>query len=138
MREILYRLKICGKWAYGLPCKIRQDTVAFDGVFADGQSVYDAFANKETLSEFTGLSDKNGKKIFEGDIIKVITKDTHEERLIEVCIGEFTDDGSGDLFIGAYLKYEGFAVSAGQIKEFGADSVELIGNIYDNPELLEK
>lgn len=90
----------------------------------------------ETVNQFTGLTDMSGNKIFDGDIIKVVTEDTHEERFIEVCIGEFTDDGYGDLFIGAYLKYGGFTVSAGQIKECGSNGVEIVGNIYDNPELL--
>lgn len=90
----------------------------------------------ETVGQYTGLTDKNGNKIFEGDVIKVVTEDTHEERFIEVCVGEFTDDGSGDLFIGAYLKYDGFTVSAGQIKESGSNRVEIVGNSYDNPELL--
>lgn len=146
MRELLYRGKRIdnGEWVYGYVARFRNvrnqvytaiiqicDDETKECNIQDLVPVLD-----ETICEYTGLTDKNGNKIFEGDIIKVVTEDTHEERFIEVGIGEFTDDGSGDLFIGAYLKYDGFTVSAGQIKECGSNGVEIIGNIYDNPELL--
>lgn len=97
-----------------------------------------AKVKRTTVGRYIGLIDKNGNRIFKGDIIKVVTEDTHEERFIEVDIGEFTDDNSGDLYIGAYLKYDNFTVSAGQLKEYSSNGVEVIDNIYDNPELLKK
>lgn len=152
MREILFRGKRVdnGEWVYGDLIKDYLSGQYFIHPYGDSANESDKVGEEgclrffsfevipETICEYTGLTDKNGNKIFEGDIIKVVTEDTHEERFIEVGIGEFTDDGSGDLFIGAYLKYDGFTVSAGQIKECGSNGVEIIGNIYDNPELLEK
>lgn len=138
MREILYRLKICGKWAYGLPCKIRKDTVAFDGVFADGQSVYDAFADKETLGEYTGLTDKNGNKIFEGDIVK------NHYAIGIVTFGEFSFSACDEYactHYGVYAKsnYHNFYHDDGYaLLPSENDRFELIGNIYENPELLEQ
>lgn len=140
MREPLYRAKTRGsnpEWVYGYYCKYGKHIDKIHCVNKDGYAYLQIGIDVVTLGQYTGLTDKNDNKIFEGDIIKVVTEDTHEERFIEVGIGEFTDDGSGDLFIGAYLKYDGFTVSAGQIKECGSNGVEVVGNIYDNPELLE-
>lgn len=138
-REVLFRIKDHDDWYYGYPLNeiSENNIVSFQGKDKNGGTYFNALADATTLTEFTNLTDINGKKIFEGDIIKVVTKDTHEERFIEVCVGEFTDDSSGDLFIGVYLKYDGYTVSAGQIKEFGSSGVEVVGNIHDNPELLK-
>lgn len=74
----------------------------------------------ETVGQFTGLKDKNGKEIFEGDIVK--------DGWIEDNFGivEFKE-GSFDLGL-SYSEY---------ISEQYQDS-EIIGNIYENPELLTK
>ena len=70
----------------------------------------------ETVSQFTGLTDKNGKKIFEGDIVKWDAV----EWGTEYCEPVVWD-------------YSFFGVRQNDWKEF----CEVIGNIHDNPELLE-
>ncbi len=92
--------------------------------------------DNNTIGEYMGLTDKNGKKIFEDDILKIITVDTKQERYVKVCIGEFTDCNIDELYIGVYLKFDGWEYSGGQLKDRNAE-FEIIGNIYDNPELLE-
>ena len=72
-----------------------------------------------TIGQYTGLTDKNGKKIFEGDII-------FDPEMKGNYIVEFDEGGfcAGDMFLQAYIS-------------FGEFSCEVIGNIHDNPELLE-
>ena len=75
-----------------------------------------------TVGQFTGLLDKNGKKIFEGDIVDILT----ENEKIGVVAYE---DG------GFLVNADGFCVDF-HSNINGTDLV-VIGNIYDNPELLE-
>ncbi len=83
----------------------------------------------ETVGMFTGLTDKNGKKIFEGDIIKVGSEDSNV--LVKIGIGKM-NNGYYKV-IGVYGEYKGIR-SVVAIVEEGYD---VVGNIHDNPELLE-
>lgn len=74
----------------------------------------------ETVGQYTGLTDKNGTKIFEGDIIKIRNKTRYV--FFGVCRYRHT-------------KYGGYAVDL-SVKD--GSNCEVIGNIYDNPELLEE
>jgi uncharacterized phage protein (TIGR01671 family) len=127
MREILFRgkRKDNGEWVEGGIYHNSEDEIVF--IIKDTGLGYHEFIEviPETVGQFTGLydNDKNGTKIFEGDIVK--GKDYLEEGLeVYGCIdhrnGSFVIVGD---FITYYrwLDYE----------------VEVIGNIHDNPELLE-
>lgn len=77
----------------------------------------------DTIGEYTGLDDKNGKKIYEGDIVKTLFLDPTLNAPISFHNGAFMVD-----------YYEGRHKIPLQDLH---DIVEVIGNIYDNPELLE-
>lgn len=129
MREILFRAKnVWGKWCEGYLVKMpnyfristRDDLLSF-GVDA------------ETIGQFTGLTDKNGKKIFEGDIVE--SEFTKKPYL--VGFGEYTytnEYGEEEGACGWYNEEKGGYLSAFAQPDAWAT---VIGNIHDNPELLE-
>jgi uncharacterized phage protein (TIGR01671 family) len=88
------------------------------------------------LLRFTGLSDKSGKEIYEGDILKDDVGDT-----LEVKFGKLPLDKSGD----CVCSYEAFyCKNYGQLGQSPSHEcqnigewMEIIGNIYENPNLLK-
>lgn len=136
MREILFRGKQTDKdkWIYGVPVKGKSvdesEILIIESVFECGE--YACIGCEftpvipSTVGQYTGLTDKNGKRIFEGDIVN--------------------DEQSGyNYYIKWFPEYACFALANknGHI-EFGCDELEIflndlvvIGNIHDNPELLK-
>lgn len=112
MREILFRGKQAwnDEWA--------ESEYPF-GTIHCGAVVHDFIT--ETIGQYTGLTDKNGKKIFEGDICKH-RSDFSGEYIISVVT--YTDGQ----FLAIADENSGFNLS---------DKLEVIGNIHDNPELLK-
>ena len=119
MREILFRGKRVdnGEWVVG---SLSTEYYQKHGVVIICPSEDEAYkVNPSTVGQYTGLTDKNGKKIFEGDII--FDPEIKENYIVEFDKGGFC---AGDMFLQAYISFDEF-------------SCEVIGNIYDNPELLE-
>ena len=87
----------------------------------DNQEDWVCEVDSSTLGECTGLTDKNGTLIFEGDIIE------HEfgEQIIVVYDSEHASFG---VYYGERFFY---------LYEFDLSSYEVVGNVYDNPELLK-
>ena len=135
MREILFRGKrtIAGNWCEGFLVKTgdhfristRDDLISF-GVYT------------ETVGQYTGLTDKNGKRIFEGDIVKLTDEITGFETFAFVEFG----NPNGQYNWGFQLvpmEKKPFAVEIllwVEMEETGA-FIEVVGNIHDNPELLK-
>ena len=125
MREIEFRGKRKDKdeWIYG---SLLIDEIQNIYIIIDNQEGIGREVNPETIGQYTGLKDKNGKKIFEGDIVKVFI--------------------SGKWWIAKVIyEYSGFTIDVTNNKEleFGRRGIierftEVIGNIYDNLELLKE
>ena len=81
------------------------------------------------LYQYTGLKDKNGKEIYEGDIVKAISF----ARWIGVA--EYSDENQAFIFDDLDKKYRG--KSTVFMNQFN-DGFEILGNIYENPELLKE
>lgn len=132
MREILFRGKgnkkyNDGSWQYGYLKKDSDDDFQICG------SCWSRTVIPETVGQYTGLTDKNGEKIFEGDIIKNET-----ERLF-VVIYKF---GGFDLAPISWLEDIDKTLTYNTLGDvqtalYTMSNAESIGNIHDNPELLE-
>ena len=134
MREILFRGKRTdnGEWVYGYYTNARYylDKKEMHIIFEQDVEVYphSEFAGgeevlPETVCQFTGLHDKNGRKIFEGDIVKYSTNKVGIINYGTACFSvqdtKSRNNPALDIIFADY------------------SNVEVIGNIYDNPELLE-
>lgn len=159
MREIKFRGKLKehfgdkngnvvlqkGTWVYG--------GIVFDEnrVWIDTKYHGEIIVDKDTIGQYTGLKDKNGKEIYEGDIVRdmevYLTHQLYVKQeiesvqeaekyryfgnvaVVEFCTQEIASCG---------CCYQEFVGTGFKAKRVDLTCCEVIGNIYDNPELLEK
>ena len=127
MREILFRGKRTdnGEWETGSLVIIRDGCSDKEVFIADIMTGYHTPVIPETLAQFTGVTDKNGKKIFEWDIVKRgdrIWIIEYDVKCAQFVMKTFTERGV-------------FWIRSFDLVP--AEWCEVIGNIYDNPELLK-
>lgn len=121
MREILFRGKRrdTGEWVYG-SLQIFKGYSIFDRDYY--KNFFTVIGN--TVGQFTGLLDKSGRKVFEGDIVNA-RNSLHTDRIIYRVVYDEN---------GFYYRDEDRVCW----HPYNLDDVRIIGNIYDNPELLEE
>ena len=140
MREILFRGKEKDQWVSGYYWKYEQNCKEFHVIrdSADKLLKFNHICSPETIGQFTGLTDKNGVKIFEGDIVKGTAYSAKFVGII-VWINEIGGFGVRYRKRQEATAWENSSIlkcaSKGHTDEFTA---EIIGNIYDNPELIKE
>lgn len=157
MREILFRGKRCdnGEWVEGLPIKTYDTEIGKNSVdyvnpvpvvlMASSRIILEGggdeipffntgeypIVNPETISQYTGMTDKNGKKVFEGDIVGHIQEYEISDKVESIAVIKWNE---------AYtcwsIEYTNGRITAFLGMEY--HRIEVIGNIHDNPELLKE
>ena len=128
MREILFR----GKHMHVCSENKHLDGTWVEGYLEDENHINDGkcefLIDPETICQYTGLTDKNGKKIWENDILEGHLDD------------KFPEDVTREKVIwheSGWKTEEPGCVDKEYLDEFDAENFEVVGNVFDNPELLE-
>lgn len=133
-REILFR----GKHIHAMDSNEHLNGTWVHGYLSDKDYIYDKslegefLVDENTICQYTGLNDKNGKKIFEGDVVKDSAGVCGEVKFGLYAAGFSIPDTNQ----GFYIEFPEESLYR---KELGywENKVVVIGNIYDSPKLLE-
>ena len=130
MREIKFRAwdKKGKKW-------IRDFHILPNGQVLVGQGKMTAwiYAKKDVdLIQYTGLKDKNGKEIYEGDILSWLSEEEGLGEIYTVIFNEAVGEFMGRHKIAGNLDF-----NSGYAEDINTNEIEVIGNIYENTELLK-
>ena len=132
MREYLFRgkRKDNGEWVYwniyGEFCTSEGKRAKLTSQTSYGEKnfyyIYEHLIDPETIGQYTGLTDKNGDKIFDSDIVDILTEN-EEVGIVTYDEGFF------------YVKADGFSVDFRN--NINGNDLLIVGNIHDNPEILK-
>lgn len=143
MREIKFRGKRLdnGEWVYGafVPDALEQthsDMVSWGFIRRYNGSKSEMIeVDRKTVGQYTGLKDKNGREIYEGDIVELINtyKGMNTKSIVEIDFIDFT-------FAGKWAEEyspSGYMYNPLGLYNFPIVTIEVIGNVHDDPNLLE-
>lgn len=136
MRENLFKAKRKdnGEWIEGYYTECRGET--FIGI--DASSIFEIFCppvirwfkvSSETLCQFTGLCDKNGKKIWDNDILMAHLDESYPEDVTYETV---------EWNVAGWVGHETGSVDRRYLNKFDLEHYEVVGNIFNNPELLQE
>ena len=133
MREILFKAKQVGddEWVEGYYQKRynflgNEEHLIFH---VDSHTVWEyTEINLETLCQFTGLCDKNGKKVWENDILMAHLDESYPEDATYETV---------EWNVAGWVTHETDSTDRQYLDEFDLEHYEAIGNIFDNPELAQ-
>ena len=155
MREIKFRGKCLdnGEWVSGFVLFSQDKSEAVIAKLTATESVCEN-VDPATVGQFTGLHDKNGKEIYEGDVLHIKQYENNGYRIfgadisfpncftIDECKGELLREGNALVyFTEGCMCVGGMFISAlfGDMRySFPLFEFEIIGNIHDNPELIKE
>lgn len=133
MREILFKAKRVdnGEWVEG--CLVidhsRSNLFEYRMQPVESGVLYAPPINSETLCQFTGLCDKNGKKIWENDILMAHLDESYPEDTTYETV---------EWGIAGWVGHEAGSTDREYLDEFDLKHFEVVGNIFDNKELLQE
>lgn len=141
MREILFKAKrvkngewiegslidldIDSEYCYIVPPYKGASTLPIGFLITDGMEL----VIPETLCQFTGLCDKNGKKIWENDILMAHLDESYPEDATYEAV---------EWGVAGWVAHEANSIDRQYIDEFDLEHYEVVGNIFDNKELLQE
>lgn len=127
-REILFKAKRIdnGEWVEGqyayITNPLTEDGKPIKHLICNGTNIFNDLIDSDTLCQYTGLTDKNDKKIWENDIVELPDAEGYFTCKWEEDAARFVMNGDGlTVDFDNYWSYQ----------------TEVAGNIFDNPELLE-
>lgn len=134
-REILFR----GKHIHAMDSNEHLNGTWVHGYLSDKNYIYDKslegefLVDEDTICQYTGLTDKNGKKIFEGDVVKDSTGVCGEVKFGLYAAGFSIPDTNQ----GFYIEFPEKSLYREELG-YWRNKIVVVGNVFDNPELLEK
>ena len=149
MREILFKAKRKdnGKWVEGYYYKMSETTYCFKEDYERKpvsehhyilqermtdwglpNQIVQIEIDSETLCQFTGLCDKNGKKIWGNDILMAHLDESYPEDATYETV---------EWNVAGWVTHETDSTDRQYLNEFDLEHYEAIGNIFDNPELAQ-